>query len=201
MIAVAIAFGVGVYPTLPARVPIHWNAQGEVDGWGTPLMATILGPTFMALILLILGGLPYLVPRDRRAGAFGTAYHTCIVIVMGLFLVIDLLITMAGTGARFDVTRILVTCIFLTFALLGPLMRGVKRNYWIGVRTPWTLKSDEVWDVVHRRAATIWTWAGVIGGILSLVILPFWGAFALLMVVAFIPVVDSYFAAKRIEGS
>lgn len=200
MIAVAVAYGFVAYPKLPAQVPIHWNAQGQADGWGAPTVAVFLGPALMALIFLILAGLPVLARRDRDSGAFGAAYHTIMVIVMALFFVIDLVITTAGTGPRLDVPRLLMSAIFFTFAFLGPLMRGVKRNYWVGVRTPWTLQSDEVWSEVHRRAATIWTWAGVIGGILSLVILPFWGGFTLLMVVAFIPVVDSYFVAKRIGG-
>lgn len=201
MISVAIAYGIFVFPKLPARVPIHWNAQGQADGWGTPVMAVVVGPALMVFIFLLLAGLPFLAPKDRLSGDFGEAYHTIMVIVMGLFLVIDLVITTAGAGAPIDVTRLLMSSLFLAFALLGTRMRRVKRNRWVGVRTPWTLRNDEVWREVHRRAASLWTWMGVIGGILSLVALPFWGAFALFMGIALFPVVDSYFVAKRIEGN
>jgi uncharacterized membrane protein len=88
---------------------------------------------------------------------------------------------------------------FLFFALLGNVLGKVQRNFYVGVRTPWTLASETVWVQTHRLAAWLFTGAGVLGLVIVLVGVPFYFAFGLILVAALVPVVYSLVLYKRLE--
>ena len=93
------------------------------------------------------------------------------------------------------VVRIPIAETFLFFALIGNVLGKVRRNFWVGVRTPWTLASDKVWIATHRLAARLMVVAGMIGALGVPVAL----CFGLLMLALFVPVVYSYFLYQRLE--
>jgi uncharacterized membrane protein len=98
-----------------------------------------------------------------------------------------------------DPGRPLVGGIFLFFALMGNLLGKVRRNFWMGIRTPWTLASDAVWIATHRAAARLYTAVGLIGAVMVFLGAPLALCFVILIVGAFVPMVQSYFFYKRLE--
>jgi uncharacterized membrane protein len=198
LIAVAFAATIGFYPSLPDRVPMHWNIRGEVDGWGSRA-STWITPCVMVGLLGLFAILPALSPKPFDLGRSRSVYLFCMVLVIGLMGYIHALVLWAALRPRLDISRALVGGIMLMFALMGNVMGKIKRNLYMGVRTPWTLASERVWSDTHRVAAWWMAGAGLLGFILCLVGLPIWVPPIPLVPAVIWPCVFSYLRYKRLE--
>ncbi len=104
-----------------------------------------------------------------------------------------------GVNGRIDIARALFGGIFGFLALIGNYLSKVRRNFWMGVRTPWTLANDIVWERTHRFAAWMFTAAGIIGFVVSIAGLnPLW-SLGLILVAALTPVIYSLVIYKQLE--
>jgi uncharacterized membrane protein len=206
IVLVLIAAGVSLwlYPTLPDRIPTHWNIHGEVDGYGNKQWAVFLMPVSMGGMLVLFYFLPALSPKHFEVDTFRSTYLYIMFIMTALFAYLHLLILYAvwktvTQHEQFDPGRPLIAGIFLMLALLGNVLGKVRRNFYIGVRVPWTLASDRVWNDTHRLAAWLMVAAGLIGFIMTLIGVPVIYAFFLLIGSALIPVVYSFVHYKALE--
>ena len=98
-----------------------------------------------------------------------------------------------------DIGRALIAGMFLFFALLGNVMGKVRKNFYIGIRVPWTLASDRVWNDTHRLAAWLMVAGGIIGFLLVIAGLPIVWSIGVLLVTFLIPVVYSFVHYKALE--
>lgn len=193
------------YPSLPQRIPTHWNIHGEVDGYGNKQWAVFLMPLFTVGMLALFAFLPALSPKQFEVDAFRSTYLFIMVVVIALFAYIQAIILLAtwqevGGGVKWlDIGRALLGGIFVFFALMGNVMGKVRKNFYIGIRVPWTLASDRVWNDTHRLAAWTMVGGGVIGLIIVLTGLPLALAFGTLMVSVLIPAAYSFFHYKALE--
>jgi uncharacterized membrane protein len=89
---------------------------------------------------------------------------------------------------------------FVFFALIGNLLGKVRRNFWMGIRTPWTLASEEVWIATHRLGARLMVAAGIAGAVCVALGVPLPVCFALLIGSLLIPVLYSLWLSKKLEG-
>jgi uncharacterized membrane protein len=194
-----------VYPVLPQRVPTHWNIQGQVDGWGDKTWAVFLTPMIMIVFLILFAFLPALSPKPFEVDSFRSTYLYVMVLMALLFAYIQGLILYAtwkevkGAGGLVDTGRLLIGGIFLFFALLGNVLGKVRRNFYIGVRVPWTLASDRVWNDTHRLAAWLMVIGGILGFVMVLVGLPIVLAIVALVGSLIVPVVYSFVHYKALE--
>ena len=155
-----------VWEQLPDRVPTHWNYRGEIDNYGSPLLL----PGINAVTYVILLFLPLFDPRKRNYEFFAGSYYK-IRLFIALFLSgIAILSILIGQGAEVDMIRTVVVGVFLLIALLGNYLKTVKPNWFVGIRTPWTLESEEVWRKTHRLAGWLWFFGGLLGATLALVL-------------------------------
>jgi len=205
---VLVLLGAGVsiwlYPSLPDRIPTHWNINGKIDGYGSKQWAVFLMPAFMVGMLVLFYFLPALSPKHFEVDTFKPTYLYIMVVVTALFVYLHLVILYAvwkgvAQNEQFDPGRPLIAGIFLMLALMGNVLGKVRRNFYIGVRVPWTLASDRVWNDTHRLAAWLMVAAGLIGFILTLIGVPVVYAFVLLIGSALIPVVYSFVHYKNLE--
>lgn len=193
------------YPSLPQRVPTHWNIHGQVDGYGDKQWAVFMMPAFIVIMLAIFAFLPALSPKQFEVDSFRSTYLFILVIVVALFAHVQAVILLAtwqevGGGAKWiDVGRALLGGIFVFFALMGNVMGKVRKNFYIGIRVPWTLASDRVWNDTHRLAAWTWVGGGVVGLIIVLTGLPLPLAVGALLASVFVPVVYSFVHYKALE--
>jgi uncharacterized membrane protein len=168
----AWALAAWLYPGLPQRVPTHWNIEGKVDGWGDKSWATFLVPGMMIAFLVLFAFLPALSPKHFEVDSFRSTYLYILVLLTALFFYMNGVILLATwqevrEGPKFmHIGRALIGGIFLFFALLGNVMGKVRKNFYIGIRVPWTLASDRVWNDTHRLAAWLMVLVGVIGFLL-----------------------------------
>jgi uncharacterized membrane protein len=194
-----------LYPSLPQRIPTHWNFEGKVDGWGDKSWATFLMPGAMVFFLVFFAFLPALSPRHFEVDTFRSTYLYILVVTMALFFYMNGVILLATwqevrEGPRFmDMGRVLIGGIFLFIALLGNVMGKVRKNFYIGVRVPWTLASDRVWNDTHRLAAWLMVAAGAIGFLLVIAGVPPVWALGVLVGSMLIPVVYSFVHYKSLE--
>ncbi|BDG58966.1 SdpI family protein [Caldinitratiruptor microaerophilus] len=200
LLAVGLVVGMVVAPNLSGPVPIHWNARGEPDGFLAPPWGAVIHPLVGAAVYLGLLVLPLIDPSRANyplfAGTVRAIRWVLVLTALGLHAV-GLLVAL---GHRLDSGRAVIGAVGLLFLILGNVLGRVRHNWFIGIRTPWTLASEAVWQRTHRLAAPIWVLGGAVG-ILSAALLPprpraaVFGAAVAVMVV--VPVVYSYLEWRR----
>jgi uncharacterized membrane protein len=198
-LAVCGLYALALYPSLPEQLPIHWNVHGQADGWGHKSWAAFFGPAMMGLMLALMTALPWLSPRPFSVDTFRTTFNHVMLLTQGLFAFIHLVSLQAGLHPGMDSGRVLVAGLFLFFGLIGNMLGKVQRNFWMGIRTPWTLASDRVWTATHRLGARLMFGAGVIGALASFLGAPLVLCFTLLLGVVFVPVIYSLVLYKKLE--
>ena len=185
-------------------IPTHWNIRGEVDGYGSRTVGVLLLPVTMAGMLLVFKLLPWLSPKDFKIEPFKSTYEYITTTAMGLFAYIYA-VSMVATWRHvhsekpFDMTRMLFGGMFLFLALIGNVMGKVRRNFYVGVRVPWTLASDRVWNDTHRFAA--WTMVGgsLLGFVMVVTGMSLIAAIVVLLVSMLSPIVYSFIHYKKLE--
>ncbi len=184
---------------LPARVPTHWNAQGQVDGYGSPSSFVLMYLGMSLFILLMQAGLPAISPKGYEINDWRPAFNTIMVSVVGFMSVVNLAILAGASGLKVDVTRLIFAIVLIGIGLLGLQMGKVKRNFWVGVRTPWTLASEDVWTATHHLAAKLMSAGGIGGGLLIALGVAPMPVFALAMALIIYPVFYSYWLYRRLN--
>jgi uncharacterized membrane protein len=158
-----------IFDQIPEQVPMHWNVEGEIDRYGSKWEAILVMPIFNILMYLFLKYIPRLDPKKKNYDLFKGPYYT-IRLVIALFLgLMFMLMIRAAVGDELAVDKIVVGSIMVLFIILGNYMSNIRSNYFIGVRTPWTLEDPEVWRKTHQLAGRLW----FVGGLMGL-ILVFW---------------------------
>jgi uncharacterized membrane protein len=199
LIVVVFLVTLYVYPQLPEQVPVHWNLEGKVDDYGDKTWASFLLPGAMLLILGLMKALPWLSPKPFAVDSFRTTYAFVMFLCACLFAYIQGLLLWNMLHEAIDTSRAFLAGLFLFFALLGNVLGKVKRNFWIGIRTPWTLANERVWNDTHRFAARVFVAVGILGFITTIAgVTPIF-AVAIFMVAVLITAVYSRALYKRLE--
>ena len=200
VLALMFAYSIWLYPNLPEQVPTHWNWKGEVDGWSSKPFGAFFLPSMTVILWLVLLVLPWLSPRGFKVEAFRPIYNIIVLMMVVLMAYIHLVALQAALHPKLDMARALMGGILLLFAGIGALLGRVKRNFWVGVRTPWTLASEVVWDRTHRLASRVYTIVGIAGALAILAGVPPTVALVVFFVVVFVPVVYSLVLYKQLES-
>ena len=198
LLALTLAATAWVYPALPATVPIHWNAAGQANGFG-PRVTIFLEPLLIGLLALGWPLLPSASPARFQVEGFERTWWFGGMVATGLLAYVQCLLLAMLAHGGVDLGRALLGGIGLAVVLLGNVLGKVRRNFWLGVRTPWTLASERVWYATHRLAGKTM----VAGGLLVLAVaaagLPSYLGTAALLAGALAPVVFSLVYYKRLE--
>lgn len=201
-LGVSIFLGLIRPDLMPAEVPIHWGISGQPDGFvrGSEVLPYLLiVPGVMAFFVLLSLALPWLSPRQFGIDRFRRTYNYLMALVLTLFAYIHGVALAAGLGADVNMTKVLIGGMFLFFALLGNVLGKVQRNFYVGIRTPWTLADETVWIRTHRMAAWLWVAGSLLGFVAVLADVPVEVCFAFILVMALAPVVYSLVLYKRLE--
>ena len=196
---VAVALSLWAYPRLPPSVVTHWSLNGTPDGYSSRLWALAIIPIMLVIMTVIFNVLPKIDPRHENYVKFLSSYWLIANAVIVFLLVAHGLIIAAGLGFSIKIDRLMPLGIGLLFVFLGNFLTRVEPNWFVGIRTPWTLSSDTVWRRTHRTGG----WVFVIGGLVlaSTALLPR-AAFlplliATIVIMPAIPIVQSYVLWKR----
>jgi len=202
MIVLAMfAVGGALFSQMSAQMASHWNAAGEPDGtisrfWGVFLFP-IISLGLLGLFLII----PRIDPLRANIQKFKGYYYGFIVVFLVYFLYVYILTLLWNLDLRFDMTRALMPAIGVLFIVIGLMVFKAKRNYFIGIRTPWTLSSDEVWDRTHKLGGRLFIAAGIITAILAVFLseIAIWVMLGLVLATALFTIVYSYVIFHKLE--
>lgn len=150
IVVVTFAITVIAYPRLPSRVASHWNAAGRADGWMPKGFGVFLLPIVMTALAALFMVIPAIDPLKRNFASFRAYYDTFIILFLLFFLVIQLHILLWNLGRQVSPNRLLPIPFGALLYYTGILVEHARRNWFVGIRTPWTLSSDHVWDQTHR---------------------------------------------------
>jgi uncharacterized membrane protein len=165
MIAFSLVFSLFVFDSLPEQMASHWNAASQVDGymprfWGAFLMP-IVATGMVALLLVI----PLIDPLKANIAQFREYFNAFITVMVAFLAYMHVVTVLWNLGYnQFNMGTAVLPGIGLIFVFAGIMMRKAKRNYFIGIRTPWTLSSDWVWERTHRAGSVLF----ILSGLLSL---------------------------------
>jgi uncharacterized membrane protein len=200
------------YHLLPERVPVHWNISGHVDRYGSKLQLVLFGPLALAglwaLMLLLSRIDPRRAERSVDEGPDATpseddgSYWTVIHLVLVTLALLHGGILLAASGVLHRPERFLAVGLALLLLLPGNFIGRLRPNWFAGIRTPWTLASDDVWRRTHRLAAVLMVGGGVILLPLSLLLPPPSALVAVLAVTLCAtlgPAAFSYFAWRELH--
>ena len=197
--AVAVALSIWAYPQLPPTVATHWNLRGTPDGFSNRALAVAIMPAVILVITGLFNVVPRLDPRRENYSKFIGTYWLIANAVIVFMLLAHGMILATGLGYPVKIDRLMPIGVGVLFIILGNYLTRVEPNWFVGIRTPWTLSSDTVWRKTHRTGG----WLMVIGGfvVAASAFLPR-GAFlplfiAAILIIAVVPIVQSYILWKR----
>jgi uncharacterized membrane protein len=187
------------YPHLPAVVAAHWNVNNQPNGYSPKWMLFLISPGAMLGILLLMRALPWLSPKNFEVDTFRSTYLQIMLIILCLLAYMQCVMLWVDLGYAMDVARAVLGGVCLLFALLGNLLGKVRRNFYMGIRTPWALANERVWNATHRFAAKTFVVAGLLGLLMAAAGLQGWPVLAVLMAGVLAPVVYSLSFYKQLE--
>jgi uncharacterized membrane protein len=198
-ILASVVFSLAVYGKLPDQVATHFGPTGEADGWSSRSFAAFGLPLLSFFIYSLLSALPQIMPRRENYERFSDTYWTIITVIIAFMAVTHVVVLGLALGWPIDVPTFVLLGVGAMFVIMGNLMPRVKSNWMLGIRTPWTLDSENVWRETHRLGGRTMVVAGIVTMVAAFLpdaIRP-WIAFGALLFGAMIPAVYSYILWRR----
>lgn len=203
LIVLSIVASFYFYANFPDQVPTHWNYQGEVDDYSSKTFAAFFFPALNVALYLMFLGLPYLDPKKQRYEEFKKVYHVFKGLFIAYMTLLYFYIGLAGLGYPISIGTIVPVSIGFLFLIIGNYMSKIKPNWFMGIRTPWTLENEEVWNKTHRLGGKLFMLLGlllILSGFVKTSEEQFWPIFVgSVIAVAFIPIVYSFILYKKSE--
>ncbi len=200
MIILAVAAGLLLWNQLPDPMASHWNVNDEVDGYMPKFWGVFLMPLVSLGLFLLFLIIPNIDPNRANIAEFRESFNLFIVLFVVFMLYVHGLTLAWSLGyTGFRLSTMLLPAMGLLFIFIGFMLRRAKRNFFIGIRTPWTLSSDTVWEKTHRLGAVLFMASGVlafIGGFFG-GMTAFWMLFVPLIGSTLFLVVYSYVQYQR----
>ncbi|MFC7203794.1 SdpI family protein [Haloferax namakaokahaiae] len=200
LVVLAGALSALAAPMLPAQIVSHWNAAGEPDGTMSKAFGLALLPVLSGALLILFAAIPRIDPYRENISDFRPYYDWFVVIITAFLLVIHAGTIAYNLGYVFDFTALVVAAVAVLFYYAGVLLTHAERNWFVGVRTPWTLSSEEVWTRTHALAGRLFKLTALV----SLIGLLF-GEYAIYFLLvpalgtAVVTVAYSYYLYERID--
>ena len=192
--------GILLMPQLPPQMASHWNAADQVDGtmsrfWGVFLMPLIT--LFMMVLFLII---PTIDPMAENIKRFRGTFNTFIVLTVGFMVYIYWLTLLYNLGYSFALSQLMLPALGVLFFAAGSLVEKAQPNWFIGIRTPWTLSNPVVWEKTHHLGGILFK---VAGGLTFLSVLAgkeaFWVCITTIMIAALVPTIYSYLLFQNLQ--
>jgi len=167
IIALMFISGAYIYPSMPETMATHWDADGNVNGYSTRAVGVFLIPAITFGIYILMLAIPHIAVYRKNIESFKQYYFYMIAGIVIFLAVVQSAMLAANMGYAFDMSYIIMPTIAVLFYGIGIILEKTRRNFFIGIRTPWTLSSDAVWEKTNRIGSKMFRVFGVLA-VLSL---------------------------------
>ena len=200
MIIGATLVGIALWNQLPNPMASHWNANDQVNGYISKFWGVFLMPLLTVGLFLLFLAIPNIDPLKANIAQFRDVFNLFIVLFVGFMMYIYFLTLLWNLGyTGFNMSNAMLPALGILYFFIGYMLRKTKRNFFIGIRTPWTLSSEAVWDETHRVGSVLFMIAGalaflgaIVGGKTAL-----WFVFVPIMVSVLVTLIYSYVLYQR----
>ena len=192
--------GLLLWNQLPEQMASHWNVNDQVDGYMTKFWGVFLMPIITTVMFLLFLLVPNIDPLKANITQFRGTFNLFIAFIIGFMVYIYALTLRWNLGyTDFGIGKSMLPAMGLLFFIIGSMLRRAKRNFFIGIRTPWTLSSDSVWDRTHEIGGILFMASGliaIIGGIFGGAV-AFWSIMVPVLGTTIFLVIYSYVLYQR----
>lgn len=161
-VLVVAALAAYLYPAISDPMPTHFNADGAVDGYSRKPWGVVLVTAAPLFVFLVFKALPLISPRGFRMDAFQAVTDILGVTVTMAVAGIGAAVLLRASGKNVPLMVVLPIVVGATFVVIGNYLGKLRKNFFVGIRTPWTLASDEVWARTHRVSGWLFVLAGLV---------------------------------------
>lgn len=161
LIAASFLLAAYYYAQMPERMASHWNAAGSVDGYAPKFFGLFLMPLLSVALFALFLAIPRIDPLRRNYAKFRKNYDSFVVLLLAFLLYLYALTILWNVGVAFSMPQVLAPAFAVLFYYCGVLIENAKRNWFVGIRTPWTLSSDRVWKRTHALGGKLFKACGV----------------------------------------
>lgn len=200
LILTSIIISLVAYPHMPDQVPTHWNMQGEVDDYSSKLFNAVLMPGIILFIYITLVVTPKIDPKKENYKKFTGMYFIIVIATILLLIAVQIITTVIALGYDINISIIASELVGVLFIVIGNYLPRARQNFFVGVKTPWTLMNELVWDKTHRLSSKVFVIAGIV--FMLSVFLPatiqIYVILATIVSLVIIPIVSSYIFYKQI---
>jgi len=168
----ALCFAIGAYflPQAPERFATHWNADGVADGFSSPAFGLFLIPIVSLVVLGLYSIFRKIDPLKQNIAASQPAADGVLFVVVLFLSYLQGMVVYWNKVGPFAFNRVIAPAFGTLFFCVGLMMRMTKRNWFIGIRTPWTLSSDTVWQKTHAIGGVLFMGIGAASGVIGMLL-------------------------------
>jgi uncharacterized membrane protein len=155
LIVLMFIIAVYFYQKLPDKIPTHWNAEGKINGYSSKAFGIFLLPSITVIMYLLFLLIPKIEVYKKNIQAFSKHFFIFKLALILFFMVLFIVTIMQSMGYIFNMNYVIIPACAILFYIIGYMLKYAKRNFFIGIRTPWTLSSEKVWDKTHALGSTL----------------------------------------------
>lgn len=206
IVAGMFLFSIAIYGTLPETVPTHWGLSGTADGFSPKAFGAFFSPVLALAIAFLFPILQRMDPKRESYASFQGTWTRLQVGIIGFFAYIHVVTVLAGLFPQINtsVPTFITSGMGVLFILIGNSMGKFEQNWFVGLRTPWTLSDPEVWRKSQRLGGLLFVLGGIAILIISLTVrssIPLFITFmTVVLVISIVPVIYSYILSKKGKG-
>lgn len=162
LLLISAAVSAALYPSFPEAYVSHWNASGEADGTMSKAFGAFFVPGMMLVFLGLYALVPKIDPLKDNLEKFRKGYDLLWLALFFFFAYVHGMTVLWNLGARFGFVRWMTPAFAGLWYVLGIVLSRARRNWFVGIRTPWTLASDAVWNDTHTFGAKLFKATAVV---------------------------------------
>ncbi|MEI6221357.1 MAG: SdpI family protein [bacterium] len=199
VLGIMLATAAFAYPMLPETVPAHWNIYGQTDAWGSKSFWAFFPFILATVIFLLTLYVPYFDPKKEKYASFDQAYRHIRLGLIVFLAALSGITTAIGLGYSLEMGKVMPLLLGAFYCVIGNFLGKVKQNWFVGIKLPWTLESEDNWNKTHRFGGKCFVVAGIISMFSAFLpaVLAFSICISAILLAAFFPSVYSYLLYKK----
>jgi uncharacterized membrane protein len=162
LVLLSFILSIYFYSQVPEQMATHWNSQGEVNGYMSKFWGLFFTPVVIASIAALFLAIPRIDPKKENIEKFRKYYDGFVILFLLFMVSVHLQILLWNVGIQISPNIVLPAGTGLLFYYIGILIENADRNWFVGIRTPWTLSSDRVWKKTNQLGGKLFKLAGIV---------------------------------------